>query len=57
MGYYEQIGSDNRRYREERARHPLRYKLIDTCFNGFVIIASLLIWTFLLSPLWIWLVL
>jgi hypothetical protein len=29
MGYYEQIGSENRRYREERAKHKLRHKLIE----------------------------
>jgi hypothetical protein len=55
MGYYEQIGKWNRQYAKERtAMHPLRRKLSDAFWNGVIIVATILIWAILLSPLWLW---
>ena len=54
MGYYEQIGEENRKYREKRAAmHPLRRKLSDGLRTALIIVASIALWAIMLSPLWL----
>ena len=55
MGYYEQIGEENRKHREKRAAmHPLRRKISDRLGTAFIIVASIALWAIMLSPLWLW---
>ena len=54
MGYYEQIGEENRKHRERRAAmHPLRRKLMDGFGVAFIILANIALWAIMLSPLWL----
>ncbi|MEM8652884.1 MAG: hypothetical protein AAGF54_20345, partial [Pseudomonadota bacterium] len=54
MGYYEQIGVENRRYREKRAAmHPLRRRVMDVLETVFFFTASLVLWVIMLSPIWL----
>ena len=53
MGYYEQIGVENREYREKRARmHPLRRNVMDLLSMVFLFTASIALWVITLSPIW-----
>jgi len=54
MGYWEQIGEENRKHRKKRAAmHPLRWKLSDALGTAFVIVASITLWAIMFSPFWL----
>ncbi|MEO1142872.1 MAG: hypothetical protein AAFW66_11105 [Pseudomonadota bacterium] len=54
MGYYEQIGVENRRYREKRAGlQPLRRRVMDVLETVFFFTASFVLWVIMLSPIWL----
>ena len=54
MGYYEQIGEENRKHHRKRAAmHPLRRKVSDALGIAFIIVASIALWAIMLSPLWL----
>ncbi|MEM9332798.1 MAG: hypothetical protein AAGA53_15855 [Pseudomonadota bacterium] len=54
MGYWEQIGEENRKHREQRARmHPLRLKITDFLEMVLIYGASIVLWVMLLTPIWL----
>jgi hypothetical protein len=56
MGYWEQVGEENRKRREKRAAmHPLRKKLTDALGTTSVFSASLALWAIVLAPIVFWL--
>ena len=53
MGYWEQIGEENRKYREKRAAmHPLRRKMTDGLGAVFLFTISIALWVIMFAPLW-----
>ncbi|MEP0518860.1 MAG: hypothetical protein ABJD06_01850 [Hyphomicrobiales bacterium] len=53
VGYWDQIGEENRKYREKRAAmHPLRRGFSDRLVVAFFIIVSIALWAIMLAPLW-----
>jgi hypothetical protein len=53
MGYWEQIGEENRAWRARRARmHPFRRALGDVLTYAFVIAGTVFLYAMMLAPLW-----
>lgn len=52
MAYQEQIGVENRRWRERRTRmHPLRRVIQDVVFTAAITVAGLALWALSLAPI------
>ena len=56
MGYWEQVGKENRKRREKRAAmNPLRRKLCDALGTTFVFATSFAFWAIVLASIVFWL--
>ncbi len=54
MGYWEQIGEENRKHQEKRnAMHPLLRKVKDLSTNVLLVAISILLWAITLAPIWL----
>lgn len=52
MGYWEQIGEANRRYRERRARMTPRQRAIrDAVGSALLVAAAMVFWALMLAPI------
>lgn len=52
MGYWEQIGEENRRHRERRARMPPRQRAIrDAVGYALLVAACIALWAQILAPI------
>jgi len=53
MGYWEQIGVENMKHRERRARKPRWRRVIEDTLGWTIItLIGLLLWIIQLSPIW-----
>lgn len=52
MGYWEQIGEENRRHRERLARmHPLQRKIRSVAGYTLLVVATVALWAVMFTPL------